>query len=138
MRPKSGLLIKCIQWGSEVRTCLGFEWSKRGMFTKGPDFEWDLKSVTPTIWNQDKRPSFYQKPFKIWKKCPDLEWSGFWIAGTIAIAKARLWKLDHSKSNLPKRAEINAHSNCKIKWNIPLLTMTHWSVVQFKLWLFIS
>ena len=33
------------QWGSEIRTCMDFEWSLRGWFMSGPDFEWDLKSI---------------------------------------------------------------------------------------------
>ena len=33
-----------IQWGSEIQTCLDFEWLKRGWVANGPDFEWDLKS----------------------------------------------------------------------------------------------
>ena len=40
---------KMIQWGSEIRTSLDFEWSKRGWVANGPDFELNLKSGSPTI-----------------------------------------------------------------------------------------
>ena len=38
-----------LQWGSEIRTSLEFEWSKRGWVSNVPDFEWDLKSGSSTI-----------------------------------------------------------------------------------------
>ena len=38
-----------IQWESELRTSLDFEWSKRGWVVNGPYFEWDLKSISPHI-----------------------------------------------------------------------------------------
>ena len=41
--------IMSIQWGSEIMTSLEFKWSERGWVTNGPDFEWDLKSASPTI-----------------------------------------------------------------------------------------
>ena len=37
------------QWGSEIQTSMDFEWSKRGWVANGLDFEWDLKSGSPTI-----------------------------------------------------------------------------------------
>ena len=40
---------KQIQWGPEIQPSLNFEWSKRGWVASGLDFEWDLKSGTPTI-----------------------------------------------------------------------------------------
>ena len=53
--------LKCntlIQWGSEIQISLDFEWSKKGLVANGPDFEWDLKSMSPTDhWNT--------KPFEI-------------------------------------------------------------------------
>ena len=52
--------------GSEIKTLPDFEWSKRGRFTNGPDFHEYLKSESPTLWNQDKWPSFCQKTFEIW------------------------------------------------------------------------
>ena len=52
-----------IQWGFEIWTSLDFKWSKRGWIVNGPDFEWDLKSRSPTIWNQNKWPPFCQKLF---------------------------------------------------------------------------
>ena len=45
---------KQVQWGSEIRPSLDFEWSKRGWVANGLDFEWDLKSGSPTILNLDK------------------------------------------------------------------------------------
>ena len=42
-----------IQWGSEIRTSLDFEWLKRGGVANGMDFKWDLKSGSPIIWNPD-------------------------------------------------------------------------------------
>ena len=38
-----------VQWGSEIRPSLDFEWSKTGWVANGLDFEWDLKSGSPTI-----------------------------------------------------------------------------------------
>ena len=38
-----------IQWGSEIRTNLDFEWFKRDWVANGPDLEEDLKSISPTI-----------------------------------------------------------------------------------------
>ena len=57
-----------IQWGSEIWTSLDLEWSKKGWVADGPDFEWDLKSGSPTILNPDKRLPFCQKPFENWTK----------------------------------------------------------------------
>ena len=51
--------------GSEIRTSLDFKWSKRGCVANVPDFERDLKSRSPTIWNPDKWLPFFQKPFEI-------------------------------------------------------------------------
>ena len=90
--------------GSEIRPSLDFEWSKRGCVANGLDFEWDLKSGIPTIWNPDKWRPFRQKLFEIQTKSPNFEWSGFWMVGTIAIAKAgpfenrTIWKPDHLKT----------------------------------------
>ena len=47
-----------VQWGSEIRPSLDFEWSKTGWVANGLDFEWDLKSRSPTIGNPDKWPPF--------------------------------------------------------------------------------
>ena len=50
--------LSLIQWGSEIQISLDFEWSKKGLVANGPDFEWDLKSMSPTDhWNT--------KPFEI-------------------------------------------------------------------------
>ena len=63
-----------IQWGSEIRPSLDFEWSERGWVANGLDFEWHLKSWSLTIWNPDKWTPFYQKPFEIRTKP-----SRFWM-----------------------------------------------------------
>ena len=42
-------ILNGIQWGSEIRTSLDFEWSNRGWVAKDPDFEWDLNSGSPII-----------------------------------------------------------------------------------------
>ena len=60
--------LNAMQWRSEIRTSLDFEWSKRCWVANGPKFEWDLKSGSPTICNPDKWPPFCQKPFEIWTK----------------------------------------------------------------------
>ena len=44
-----GIQLLGIQWGSESWTCLDLEWSKRGWVANGLDFEWHLKSGSPTI-----------------------------------------------------------------------------------------
>ena len=44
------ILLACIvQWESDIRTSLDFEWSKRGWVANGQDFEWVLKMGSPTI-----------------------------------------------------------------------------------------
>ena len=68
------LHVLVIQWGSEIRPSLDFEWSKRGWVANSPDFKWDLKSGSSTIWNPDKYPPFSQKPFEILTKT-----SVFWM-----------------------------------------------------------
>ena len=82
-----------LQWGSEIRTSLDFECSKRGWVSNGPDFEWDLISGSPDIWNLYKWLPFCQKPFDILKKM-----SGFWMVGTIAVAKAQPFEIWPPKS----------------------------------------
>ena len=54
-----------LQWGSEIRTSRDFKWSKKGWVANCLDFEWELKSGGPTIWNMEKRPPFCQKPFEM-------------------------------------------------------------------------
>ena len=39
--------------------------------------------------------SFCQKPFETRTKHPDFAWSGFWMVGTIAIAKAKAWPFEN-------------------------------------------
>ena len=83
------LIITHIQWGSEIRTCPDLEWSKRGWFAEGLDFN--------EIWNPQAQP--FEKPPKWLPTCiyhlksrllsPDFEWSGFQMVETTAIAKAR-------------------------------------------------
>ena len=42
-------ILRTVQWGSEIRGGLDFEWSKRDWVVNGPDFKWDLKSRSLTI-----------------------------------------------------------------------------------------
>ena len=90
------LITIVLQWGSKIWSSLDFEWSKRGWITNGLDFEWDLKSGSQIIWNPDKcLPFCHIKHLKSRQKYHDLEWSGFWMVGTIAIAmvKARPFEI---------------------------------------------
>ena len=41
--------VSPLQWGSEMRIRPDFGWWKRGWFTNGLAFEWDLKSGSLTI-----------------------------------------------------------------------------------------
>ena len=44
-----------IQWGSEIRTCLDFEWSKQVQFANGPVLKWDQKfGLTSRFWMAKK------------------------------------------------------------------------------------
>ena len=43
------MIRRAVQWGSEIQTSLGLEWSKRGWVANGPDFELDPKSGSLTI-----------------------------------------------------------------------------------------
>ena len=45
---RKGVFIR-IQWGSEIRPSLDFQWSKTGWVANGLDFEWDLKFGSPAI-----------------------------------------------------------------------------------------
>ena len=67
-----------LHWGSEFQTSLDFEWSKRGLVGNGPDFEWDLKSGSPTtfkIWTNGCHS--VKKYLKSRQKHPDFDWSVF-------------------------------------------------------------
>ena len=45
---------------------------KRGLFARGQEFKWDLKSRSPsTILNLNKWPLLYQKAVEIWAICLD-------------------------------------------------------------------
>ena len=46
---KHQISVLLIQWGSEIRPSLNFEWLKRNWVANGPDFKWDLKSESPTV-----------------------------------------------------------------------------------------
>ena len=45
--------ISGLQQGSKIRICLDFQWSQRDWVENGVNFEWNLKSRSPTIWNLD-------------------------------------------------------------------------------------
>ena len=49
----------------------GCVWISRRWFAKGPNFEWNLKSGSLTIWNPEKWQPFCQKPFEIHTKMSD-------------------------------------------------------------------
>ena len=55
-----------------------------GWLLNGLNFEWDLKSESPTIWNLDKWQPFCQKSFEIQTKT-----SRFRTVGILAIAIAK-------------------------------------------------
>ena len=87
-----------LQWGSEIPTHLDLEWSRRGWFENGPNFEWDLEIPTNGHY-------FVQNHLKSKQKHPDFEWSSFQMVGTIVIAiviARPFWKQDHFKSDLQK------------------------------------
>ena len=89
--------------GSEIWTSLDFKWSKRGWVAYGLNFEWDLKSRCPTIWNLDKWAPFCQKPFEIWTKTSGFQMFQFlngWAYSHSEIPT--IWKPDHWKSDLQK------------------------------------
>ena len=48
-----------------------------------PDFKWNLKSGSPTIWNPDKWPLFCQKPFEIQTKMSRF-WMVEWFSYTLS------------------------------------------------------
>ena len=56
-----------IQWGSEIRTILDFEWSKRGWISNGFDFEWDLKAQPFKICTNGRH--FVKTHLKSGQKC---------------------------------------------------------------------
>ena len=64
-----------LQWGSEIRTRLDFEWSKRGWVPNGPDFEWDLKSRNSTIGIRTDGDHFVKNHLKSGQKFLDFELS---------------------------------------------------------------
>ena len=107
-----------VQWGSEIRTSLDFEWSKRGWVANGPGFEWDLKSGSPTIWNRDKWPPFCQKSIEIWTKTAGFQWSCY---------SPTLWKPDHLKFDLQKVWILNVSRFQMAKFQIPtVLSLKKW------------
>ena len=75
-----------IQWESEIWTSLDFIWSKKEF---GLQMVWDLKSGSLNIWNLNKWQPFCQKPFEILTKISECQMVGFWMVGTIAVAKAK-------------------------------------------------
>ena len=111
------------QWRSGIRPSLDFKWPKRGWEANGLDFEWDLKFESPTIWNPDKWQPFCQKPFEIWTKSPDFEWSGFWMVGT--IAKARPFEIRPSKIPSVKQNNLYAALNSNYHWSRETFSNNH-------------
>ena len=73
-----------VQWESEIEVS-GFERSKKYQFTNGPNFEWDLKSRSQTIWNLGKWQPSYQNHLKSGQKVLILNCQVFKWVGTISI-----------------------------------------------------
>ena len=79
-----------VQWGSEFRTSLDFEWSKRGWVANSLEFEWDLKSGSPTTFKIGTNGCHsVKKDLKSRQKHPDFDWSVFRMVGTLALAIAK-------------------------------------------------
>ena len=96
------MLFRGIQYSGQLKSrCKDFNWSKRGCFANGTNFEWDLKSSSPTICNPYKCPPFGQKPFEIPTKT--LGFCMVWFSnGQDQCYNPTFWKPDHLKSNLQK------------------------------------
>ena len=69
-----------IQWGSEIWTSLGFEWSKRAWVANGLDFKWNQKFGSPTPFEIQTNGRHFVKNhlkyFESGQKRPDFEWLG--------------------------------------------------------------
>ena len=63
-----------IQWGSTIRSCPDFDWSKNGWFANGLDLEWDLEAQP-----FENQPKWQQSCFTILicTVSTYFEWSGF-------------------------------------------------------------
>ena len=85
-----------IQWGSEIRPCLDFKWSKKGWFANSPVFEWDLIPEAQPFENQPKWPPSCIYHLKSRLFSPDFEWSGF------LMVKARPFENRTFEINLQK------------------------------------
>ena len=92
------------------------KWPKRGCVANGPDFEWDLKYGSPTIWNPDKWQPICQRQnhLKSGQKCSDFEWSGFWMVGCIAIVW-RSWPENINRKVYPRFLHFSASWASRIK-----------------------
>ena len=92
------------------------KWPKRGCVANGPDFEWDLKYGSPTIWNPDKWQPICQRQnhLKSGQKCSDFEWSGFWMVGCIAIVW-RSWPENINRKVYPRFLDFSAIWASRIK-----------------------
>ena len=54
----SQFLLKTVQWGSEYRTSLVLEWSKRGWMPNGPVFECHLNTGQPNHFKTGQMDAF--------------------------------------------------------------------------------
>ena len=63
---------------SEIQTSPDFEWSKRGWFANGSDFEWDLKFRSPAQPSEilTNGHHFANSHLKSGQKCSDFKWLG--------------------------------------------------------------
>ena len=72
------LRLHGLQWGYEIQISLDFKRSKRGWVVNCPDFEWDLKSGSPTILKSGQVATILSKTKKSgFQIFPYFEWSDF-------------------------------------------------------------
>ena len=121
--------IPTVQGEAEIWTSLEFEWSKRGLVANGPDFKWDLKSISPTIWNPEKWPSFCQKIFEIRTKMFRFWMVQFSNVGTIAKAwpiESRPFEIRPSKISDCKCFQISNGRISDPRWT----TINYWRTLR--------
>ena len=85
--------------------------SQKRLGANSPDFEWDLKSVSPTIWNPDKWLPFCQIIWNLDKKsgfCM-VQFSRGWVYSCSHSLSPTIWKRNarqHPISNPPRSLNI--------------------------------
>ena len=108
-----------VQRGSEIPTSLDFQMAQKRLGCKWSGFWKEYEIQMPNHWKSRQNSIILSENFlKSRQKCPDFEWSGFQLVGTIAIVIPKappfeIWK--HSKSHLQK-----VQIKCQIvKFQIP-------------------